>query len=217
MRDLDAAFLASLADAGVDDFAFLVTIKHDDLPTLYYALDTRTITWGPTAERFTYVANRGEWGVIRNQLEQEPPEVTLKLQNLDDTWTNHIHGVSNLNLNGALVDLIIIRIGIDPTDKATSLKSRIAETTWTVSGVVLTDDSVTFSLGQRFGVLGYSVPNPPLGGLFCRWHYKSPQCGSVSPLKTCNKSLDACRERFPILVALRFSEFPYMDGRRTTF
>ncbi len=217
MRDLDAAFVASLADAGADDFAFLVTIQHPKLATLYYALETRTITWGPTNARQTYIANRGEWGIIRNQLDQEPPGVTLSLQNLDDTWTNIIHGSSNLNLNGALVDLVIVRIGIDPTDASTSAKSMIAETTWTVSGVVMTDDAVTFSLGQRFNVLGYDLPGPSLGGLFCRWQYKSPECGSFSALRTCNKSLVDCRARFPDGVPLRFSEFPFMDGKRTTF
>lgn len=218
MRDLDAAFLSSLSDAHIDDFAVLVTLVHPDLPTQFLALDTRTIIWGPTGARQTYNADRGEFGVLRQQLDQEPPEVQLKLQNLDDAWTDRILK-DGLKPNTALVDILVVRISVDPTDKATSKKSMIAETTWTVSGGTVSGESATFTLGQPFNVLGYDTPGPPLGGLSCIWQrrYKGPECGSLSPLLTCSGTIAACRERFPLSEALRFSTFPFMDGKRTIF
>lgn len=65
-----------------------------------------------------------------------------------------------------------------------------------------------YELASVFDVEGIRFPKRRMYSNYCPFVYKGPDCQSEASQKRCNKSLRACRNRFPDGVDLRFGGFP---------
>ena len=74
--------------------------------------------------------------------------------------------------------------------------------------VVETREIVEFELAAAFDLAGVRAPKRQCIANICQWEYKSPECGYIGGLPTCDKTLDACKVHFGANAQLPFGSFP---------
>ena len=74
-----------------------------------------------------------------------------------------------------------------------------------ISDTVVTERQATFSLASTLDVLDIRLPRRSITRTFCRFRFKSPECGFVGAETTCDKTLNRCRE---LGISRRFGGFP---------
>jgi len=74
--------------------------------------------------------------------------------------------------------------------------------------VVETREVVEFELAAAFDLAGVRAPKRQCIANICQWEYKSPECGYIGGLPTCDKTLDACKVHFGANAQLPFGSFP---------
>lgn len=221
MLDLSTAYLQKLAAEGVDDLFLLATLEGEGLPTQYLSLGSRTLEWGATtglittaglkpADRQTYVATDGSFDTKRDTLDSEPPRSSISFTNLDSAWYTRMHEDAE-DYNGATLTFKMVFASVDPTGINDSLKSRIEDGPWMLSGGRLGDDGVTFDFGASFNELKLRVPALLSRARRCQFAYKGPFCRSTSNLPDCDKTPHACSQRHNGV--LRFSAWPFSNKR----
>jgi hypothetical protein len=219
--DLDTSFLQALGSSAVDDLFLLAVLEGEGLPTQYLALNTRSLTWGATvgqitsagvipADQAVYVATDGTVGTKRDTLDSEPPTSTINFTNLQKEWYTRIHE-SGDDYNGATITFRQVFASVDPADIATSLKSRIEDGPWTLSGGSLSDVGIAFDFGANFNALKLLVPALLSRARRCQFAYKGPFCLSTSTHPACDKTPSACAQRHGGV--LRFSAWPFSNRR----
>jgi hypothetical protein len=221
MLDLDTTFLQKLAQPQIDDLFLLATLEGEGLPTQHLSLGLRSLDWGATtglitsagalaADRQTYEATDGAFDTKRDTLDSEPPRSSISFTNLDGAWYDAIHE-SAQDYNGALITFKMVFASVDPTDIATSLKSRIQDGPHMLSGGQMGDDGVSFDFGTSFNALKLRVPALLSRARRCQFAYKGPYCRATSSLTSCDKSPHACSQRHGAV--LRFSAWPFSNKR----
>ena len=162
--------------------------------TYRYAISGVDVTFGGN----TYTATAGAFSQLEETTQRGAPSVRLVLQNADGVL-------------GALCDPLVG--GVDQRGKRVTIEA-VEETTIADSTAVVTDtllishyrmlrDAIEFTLGSPMAV-AVQVPYLVAGPTRCPWPYKGAECGSVSALTTCGKTLTDCKARFPAGEALRF-------------
>lgn len=199
MRSRDATLLSLLQSEGLDA-TLLVAIA---LPssTIRLALDTADRTWNGQ----TWTATAGGLGEMQESAEREVPSLQLVLQNLDGVIGPQIDPASGGE------DLRRRRVTIYQCDRrrlsGAAAADLVVEWEFIASSVQwLGRDAVAIELGV-FPAAEVMVPDRTLQGLRCRWRYRGLHCGSTSELPDCERTVAACRLRFPG-EALRFGGFP---------
>lgn len=199
MRARDATLL-SLLQSDQLDATLLVQIALAS-STLRLALDTADRTWNGQ----TWTATAGAVTEIQESGEREVPSLQLILQNLD--------GVIGAALDPASggEDVRRRRVTIYQCDRrrltGAAAASLVIEWEFIASSAQwLGREAVAIELGV-FPASEVLVPDRTLQGLRCRWRYRGEHCGATSDLPDCERTVAACRLRFPN-EALRFGGFP---------
>lgn len=221
MLDLDTAYLQKLADDGVDDLFLLAIIEGEGLTTQRLSLGTRSLTWGASggvitaagtleADRALYTATDGSFDTRRDTLDSEPPRSNISFTNLDSAWYERMHEQAE-DYNTASLTLLTVFASVDPFGIVASLKSRITDGPWMLSGGRLGDDGITFDFGAGFNALKLMVPALLSRARRCQFAYKGPFCKSTSTLLSCGKSPGDCSQRHGAV--MRFSAWPFSNKR----
>ena len=221
MLDLSTPFLQKLAADGVDDMFLLATLSGDGLPTQKLALGTRSLEWGftqgiitkdgaITADRATYSATDGSFATRRDTLDSEPPRSSISFTNLDDAWYDELH-LNARDYNGATLTFLTVFASVDPTGYLDSLKSRIEDGPWMLSGGRMGDDGITFDFGASFNALKLKIPALMSRARRCQFLYKGEFCKSTSTHADCDKTPHACAIRQGSI--LRFSAWPFSNRK----
>ena len=72
--------------------------------------------------------------------------------------------------------------------------------------------AVSVTLTSKFDVLDIKLPLGVYNRNYCRWKFKSTECGYVGAQSTCNKTKQDCRDNKDNV--LRFGGFPSIPSRR---
>jgi hypothetical protein len=219
--DLHTDFLTKLASYGVDDMFLLAKLEGEGLPTQYLSLGNRSLEWGAQygvittggmipADRATWVATDGSFNTRRDTLDSEPPRCSISFTNLDGAWYEALHQ-NALDYNGASLTLLTVFATVDPIYITDSLRCRITDGPWMLSGGVLGDNGVSFDFGAAFNALKLRVPALLMRARRCQFAYKGPYCRSTSDLPTCPKDPHGCAQRQGDI--LRFSAWPYSNKK----
>lgn len=75
-----------------------------------------------------------------------------------------------------------------------------------------TDTEVEFTLTSKFDLLDIQLPLGTYNRNYCRWKFKSTECGYVGSEQVCNKTKQDCRDNKNNV--LRFGGFPSIPQRR---
>lgn len=213
MLALTTAFATRLATPRVDDAFVLVVLEPppaSGLATQYLSLGQRSLTWGPTVDRHTYVCADAAHETLRSTLDAEPPESSLTLTNLDGSWYTTLNR-DNKSLNGGLLTIRLVFATVDPADESDSIKSRIESGPFTITGARLDDNAVAFGFGLATDVLEFQFPSMLSRSSRCPFVYKGPFCKSTAAHPTCRGTISECAARHGSV--LRFGAWPFTDTR----
>ena len=201
MRSVPTAFQNVLEAPQVFDVVTLVKINATT--PIYRALWESNVTF----DGDTYMADEGAHSQISADLGGERPGMSLTLQNADGNWSTYL--ASN-DLNGVEVEFKIVA-----EQTAGDSTAVLNETDWYVSGWRMDGQALTLKLGSPHDALAFTVPSRPLVSPTCFWKYKVGSCTSKSSQPTCDKTVAACRARFPTSEPLRIGpSFPFVSRAR---
>lgn len=88
----------------------------------------------------------------------------------------------------------------------------VLECIFYIDSYTFNEKAVTFSCTTKFDVLDIALPLGRYMRGVCRFGYKSVECGAVSALTTCDKTMTQCRARNNIT---RYGAFPSIPMNRT--
>ena len=207
MRSPAAAMQTALAGDGVR-LIFLIEIVLSQ-GTYRYAIAATDITFGGS----TYTATAGFWSEVEESADIAAPRFRLTLQNLDGVLGALLDGLMATGADGRGRRLTVKTIEEGTIADSTAVLSD----TFLISDYRLDRERVVLTLGTA-GYLMALVPNRTIGSVRCPWVYKGAECGSVSTEKTCAKTLEDCKARFPAGAALRFGgQMGRAQSRRSFF
>jgi len=73
------------------------------------------------------------------------------------------------------------------------------------------ENNVEFNLTSKFDVLSVTLPTRTYSRNYCKWKFKSTECGYAGAETTCNKTLTRCRV---LANSGRFGGFPSIPSRQ---
>lgn len=167
------------------DGIFLVLLKIDvpglDVP-ICLVRNTEDIEW----QSQRWIAFPFELGEIEEDSQGSLPSVQLRVSNVSRAMQAYIEGGSG-GVNSE-VTLYVVH--------SKNLASPLAEVEefFSVTNTTATAEWVTFTLGTSYPA-GSRRPFWRYMKNHCPFKYKSIECGSLSSLPTCPKTLTGCRER----------------------
>lgn len=207
MRSPAAAMQTALAGDGVR-LIFLIEIVLSQ-GTYRYAISPVDITFSGS----TYSATAGFWSEREQPSDGAVPQFRLTLQNIDGVLGSLLDG---LVATGA--DARGRRITIRTIEEGTIADSTaVIARTFLISDCRLDRERVVLTIGAP-AYLMTQVPERTIGSVRCPWVYKGSECGSVSTEKSCGKTLEDCKARFPAGAALRFGgKMGRAQSRRSFF
>ena len=194
MLNIPAAIIPDL-NSLTNDFPVIVLceIQLPNNPLIIrLAQNTEDVKWdGETWTRFPFEIDNMSEGRAG-----EIPQINLKIGNQQRALQGFIE-----DEDGGVDSTVFIRV--------VHLK-HLAETTpiiileYIVTNVVADSNFITFSLGAA-NIFNRRFPLNRIMKNFCRFRFKSLECGYVGTETVCNKTVQRCRELF---ISPRFGGFP---------
>lgn len=81
-----------------------------------------------------------------------------------------------------------------------------------IDSYTATEETVEFNLTSRLDILDAKLPYGKFSRNFCRWKFKSTECGYAGAQTTCDKTKATCRDTMSNV--LRFGGFPSVPTTR---
>jgi lambda family phage minor tail protein L len=181
-----------------------VTIPNTATPVRIIA-NTEDISW----RGYDWIAFPFDIDDINETAEGDSATLTLKIGNTDrvmeqyimlyDAWLK-----SNPHQNIQVTMYVVNSNNLADTNPEVSYNFEVISYT-------LDSQWASFTMGGT-NLFNYNFPITIMYPNSCRWKYKSTECGAVSALTTCNKTITDCRARNN---SGRFGAFPSLGTRFT--
>jgi lambda family phage minor tail protein L len=188
-----AARLEKNKMASTAPFLLLVEVRATDTEIIRLVNNNEDIVWGGQ-EWIAFPVKPGDISDDTKSL----PQVNLLVSNVNGLVQSYLEEYDGLT-DREVVLRIVHAAHLD-------LNEAEIEETYTIQKVDYDEEWVTFVLGGE-NIQYLRFPPRRYMQRFCAFKYKSVRCGAVSSLPTCDKTLQACRDRNN---AIRFGGEPGM-------
>lgn len=84
--------------------------------------------------------------------------------------------------------------------------------TYYIDNYSATQDNVTFTLTSKYDIMDLTLPNGKYNRNYCRWKFKSSECGYAGAQTTCDKRKATCKTT--MLNIARYGGFPSVPTNR---
>lgn len=81
-----------------------------------------------------------------------------------------------------------------------------------IDNYTATQDTVEFTLSSKYDIIDLTLPNGIYNRNYCRWKFKSTECGYTTPETTCDKRKATCKNTMSNIA--RFGGFPSVPTNR---
>lgn len=81
-----------------------------------------------------------------------------------------------------------------------------------IDNYIATQDTVEFNLSSKYDIIDLTLPNGIYNRNYCRWKFKSTECGYGGDQTTCDKRKSTCKDT--MINITRFGGFPSVPTNR---
>lgn len=198
MKDVTQEFKQEIAkETNKPIYLYEVKDYDDNGASLYLTESVSNVTFNG----HSYVAFPISHERVGDNSKGEVDTLKIKMGNVSRLIESYLH---QYEWRGKEVVISIVWLDkLDDTDN-------VATDSFFIESYTSDQKSVEFNLSSKFSVMSTTIPTRCYSRTFCRWKFKSSECGYSGAEVLCNKTLIRCRE---LSNQVRFGAFPSIPTR----